>query len=147
MPKLSRCFVRGGILSLAIGLIPGGLILIQKGTGWFPAFWVLLPAHTYLVLIGGMGQFTLGMCYWVLPRLDGGARGHTALAWSSYFLLNSALALIIVHPLLEVWGGTMAATLAFTSAGILQSAAALTFVLHIWPRIRPATTPVPRRLS
>jgi hypothetical protein len=121
-------------------LIPGGLILIQKGTGWFPALWVLLPAHTYLVLIGGMGQLTLGMCYWILPRFDGGvSRGNTTLAWSSYAMLNGALALVIVHPLCEMLGGTLATALVFTGAGILQSGAALTFVLHIWPRIRPAT--------
>jgi len=53
MPILSRCFLRGGLLCLAIGMVPGGLILLQKGTGWFPVLWVLLPAHTYLVLIGG----------------------------------------------------------------------------------------------
>ena len=31
MPTLSRCFLRGGLLCLAIGMIPGGLILLQKG--------------------------------------------------------------------------------------------------------------------
>ena len=56
MPTLSRCFLRGGFLCLALGLLPGGIILLQKGTGWLPFAWVLLPAHTYLVLIGGISQ-------------------------------------------------------------------------------------------
>ena len=106
MPTPSRCFLRGGLLCLAIGMIPGGLILLQKGTGWFPALWVLLPAHIYLVLIGGLSQCTLGVCYWIFPRFDGGAsRGNTTLAWCSYIMLNAALGLVVLHPLLQVLYG------------------------------------------
>jgi hypothetical protein len=145
MPTLSRCFLRGGLLSLAIGTIPGGLILLQKGTGWYPVLWVLLPAHTYLVLIGGLSQCTLGVCYWIFPRFDGGAsRGNTTLAWCSYSTLNAALGLVVVHPVLQVLYGDGAANVAFISAGILQGLAALTFVGHIWPRIRPSATVVRR---
>lgn len=145
MPTLSRCFLRGGFLCLAFGMLPGGLILLQKGTGWLPVAWVLLPAHTYLVLIGGISQLTLGVCYWIFPRFDGGAsRGNTTLAWASYALLNAALALVIFHLPVQVLCGARAANLAFAGAGILQSLAALAFVLHIWPRIR-ASAPTPRR--
>ena len=139
MPILSRCFLRGGLLCLALGMLPGGLILLQKGTGWFPVLWVLLPAHTYLVLIGGLSQCTLGVCYWIFPRFDGGAsRGNTALAWCSYIMLNAALGLVVLHPLLQGLYGDDVAHVAFASAGILQGLAALTFVWHIWPRIRPS---------
>jgi hypothetical protein len=145
MPTLSRCFLRGALLCLAIGMLPGGLILLQKGTGWFPTFWVLLPAHTYLVLIGGMSQFTLGMCYWIFPRFAGGtSRGNTTLAWSSYAMLNVALGLVVLHPLLEWLFGAFVAGLAFACAGALQGGAALAFVLHIWPRIRPSASTLRR---
>lgn len=142
MPTLSQYFLRGGFLCLAIGLIPGGLILLQKGTGWYPSLWVLLPAHTYLVLIGGLSQITLGMMYWILPRVDQ-TRSRSWLAWSSYSMLNAALLLMISHPLWELFGDARATALTFTGAGLLQSGAALTFVLHSWPRIRSATL-VPR---
>ena len=145
MPTLSRCFLRGALLCLAIGMLPGGLILLQKGTGWFPAFWVLLPAHTYLVLIGGISQFTLGICYWIFPRFAGGtSRGNTTLAWFSYAMLNAALGLVVLHPLLEWLFGSPAAGLAFACAGMLQGGAALAFVLHIWPRIRPSASTLRR---
>ena len=145
MPALSRCFLHGGLLCLALGMLPGGIILLQKGTGWLPLAWVLLPAHTYLVLIGGISQFTLGVCYWIFPRFGGGAsRGNTTLAWCSYVMLNAALGLVIFHLPIQVLYGSMAANLAFAGAGILQSLAALAFVLHIWPRIR-ASTPAPQR--
>ena len=146
MPTLSRCFLRGGLLCLALGMLPGGIILLQKGTGWLPLAWVLLPAHTYLVLIGGISQCTLGVCYWIFPRFGRGtSQGHTILAWLSYAMLNAALGLVVFHLPIQVLCGAMAANLAFAGAGILQSLAALACVLHIWPRIR-ASEPTPRRL-
>ena len=145
MPTLSRGFLRVGLLCLAIGMVPGGLILLQKGTGWFPGLWVLLPAHIYLVLIGGLSQCTLGVCYWIFPRFDGGtSRGNTTLAWCSYITLNVALGLVVSHPLLQVLYGDVAANVAFVSAGMLQGLAAFTFVWHIWPRIRPSATAAQR---
>ena len=93
-----------------------------------------------------MTQFTLGMCYWIFPRFDGGvSRGNTTLAWASYWLLNIAIGLVVFHPLFQEFLGPVASGLVFTGAGLLQAAAALTYVLHIWPRIRPAE-PVLRRL-
>ena len=146
MPTLSRYFLRGGLVCLAVGLLLGGLILAQKGTGWLPFAWILLPAHTYLVLIGGISQFTLGVCYWILPRFGGGtSRGNTTLAWFSYVMLNAALGLVIFHLPIQVLFGAAAANAAFAGAGSLQSLAAVAFVLHIWPRIR-ASEPTPRRL-
>jgi len=142
MPTLSRCFLRGGLLCLALGMIPGGMILLQKGTGWLPFAWILLPAHTYLVLIGGISQCTLGICYWIYPRFGGGtSRGNTTLAWCSYALLNTALGLVVFHLPIQVFYGATAANLAFAGAGILQSLAALAFVLHVWPRIRASAPP------
>src|SRR4030095_9346065 len=141
MPTLSRCFLRGGLLCLALGMIPGGLILVQKGTGWVPVFWVLLPAHSYFVLVGGLSPCTLGVFYLIFPPLGGRApRSNTTLAWCSYAMLNAALGLVVLHPLLQVLYGDIAANVAFASAGTLQGLAALTFVWHIWPRMRPSAT-------
>jgi hypothetical protein len=55
-------------------------------------------------------------------------------------MLNAALGLVVLHPLLQGLYGDVAANAAFASAGTLQGLAALTFVWHIWPRIRPSTT-------
>ena len=137
MPKLSRFFLRGGFICLAIGMLAGGLILLQKGTGRFPVLWILLPAHIYLVLVGGVTQSALGVSYWILPRLSGGRhRSVTALAWSSYWALNAAILLVAMHPAIEVVWGPRAAGGAFACGGILQGVAAMAFTLHAWPRIR-----------
>ena len=139
MPRLSRCFLRGGFICLALGMLVGGLILVQKGTGRFPYFWVLLPAHVYLVLVGGVTQCALGVSYWILPRLGvGKGRGNTALAWASYWALNTAILLVALHPAVEIALGMPAAGVAFAGGGLLQVVAAVAFALHAWPRIRPS---------
>ena len=138
MPRLSRFFLRGGFICLTVGMLAGGLILVQKGTGRFPAFWVLLPAHIYLVLVGGVTQCALGVSYWILPRLTGRGRGNTALAWSSYWALNTAILLVALHPAVEAAWGTPAGGATFVCGGILQGVAAAAFALHAWPRIRPS---------
>ena len=136
MPRLSRFFLRGGFICLAVGMLAGGLILVQKGTGRFPFFWVLLPAHIYLVLVGGVTQCALGVSYWVLPRLAGKGRGNTALAWSSYWTLNTAILLVALHPAVEIALGASAAGATFVCGGVLQGLAAAGFALHAWRRIR-----------
>jgi hypothetical protein len=47
---------------------------------------------------------------------------------------------VVLHPLLQELYGDMATNVAFAGAGALQGLAALTFVWHIWPRIRPSAT-------
>lgn len=136
MPRLSRFFLRGGFICLAVGMLAGGLILVQKGTGHFPVLWILLPAHIYLVLVGGVTQCALGVSYWILPRLAGQGRGNTALAWSSYWALNAAILLVALHPAVEVVLGGPAARAAFVFGGLLQGVAAIAFAWHAWPRIR-----------
>jgi hypothetical protein len=145
MPTLSRWFLKGGLVCLGVGALAGALILVHKGTGRFPTLWVLLPAHTYLMVVGGISQCALGVCYWILPRFEGRkSRRATWLAWGSYAMLNGSIVLIACHPLLQVLLGVSAATVAFKGAGVLQGMAALAFVLHIWPRIRPPRL-LPRR--
>ena len=140
MPRLSRFFLRGGFICLAVGMLAGGLILVQKGTGRFPVLWILLPAHIYLVLVGGVTQCALGVSYWILPRLAGKGRGNTASAWSSYWALNAAILLVALHPAVEVTLGRAAASAAFVCGGLLQGVAAIAFAWHAWPRIRASPT-------
>lgn len=141
MPTLSRWFLKGGCVCLAIGALAGTLILVHKGTGRFPTLWILLPAHTYLMVVGGISQCAMGVCYWILPQCEEGKSGGvTWLAWGSYATLNGAIVLIACHPLLQVLLGASAATIAFRGAGMLQGVAALAFVLHIWPCLRPSSS-------
>ena len=111
--------------------------------------WFLKTAMLYFLVsfgLSGVLLMALGVCYWIFPRFGGGAsHGNTTLAWFSYVMLNVALGLVICHLPIQVLYGSMAANLAFAGAGVLQSLAALPFVLHIWPRIRASAASPQRR--
>ncbi len=148
MPRLSCWFIRMALLYLAIGVVPGGLILGAKGfptaLGWA---WMLLSAHIQLLIGGWLIQLALGMAYWILPRLDAGGRGRPGLAWASFGALNAGVGgSAVLLALRPFWAGWWLDWLLVTAA-LLQVVAFAAFVMHAWPRLRavtPVATPRPR---
>lgn len=145
MPRLSCWFIKAAFAHLGVGVALGGLILSAKGLplsfGWA---WALLPAHIQLLAGGWLIQLTLGMAYWILPRLDGGgARGREIWAWTSFWTLNGSVTasalLLLVRPFVE--GRWLASTL--VAAAVAQLLALGTFAFHIWPRLAPVPAPRP----
>jgi hypothetical protein len=139
MPRLSTWFIRAALAHLAVGVALGGLILIAKGLpvtfGWA---WLLLPAHIQLLAGGWLIQLTLGVAYWILPRLNGaGARGRDVWAWTCFWGLNGsvlvAALLLLVRPFINAWW----LTTVLVFAAIAQVVALGTFAFHIWPRLAP----------
>ena len=143
MPRLSCWFVRASLLHLGIGVVLGGFILAAKGfpgaLGWA---WTLLPAHIQLLVGGWMIQLTLGMAYWILPRLSGaGDRGSPGLAWASFGSLNIGVGGAALVLLLRVWWRNDWLDAALIVAAALQVVALLAFARHAWPRVQPITAP------
>jgi hypothetical protein len=146
MPRLSCWFIKAALAHLAVGVTLGGCILIAKGFpltfGWA---WLLLPAHIQLVASGWLIQLTLGVAYWILPRLNGaGARGRDVWVWASFWMLNiSILAstlLLLIRPFVDVtW-----VTVALLISAIAHVFALAAFAFHIWPRLAPLPPLQPR---
>lgn len=130
MPGLVRLYVRTSLVYLAIGGLLGGLLLWNKGPVLSPNMWVLLGAHIALMTWGWLLHLTLGVAYWILPRIAG-ERPHASLAVIAYGSLNGGLLLAALQP----W---FAAAWLSVAAGALQFLAAVVFTAHAWPRIRPA---------
>jgi hypothetical protein len=140
MPRLSCWFIRAALLHLTLGAVFGGLILSAKGMpvvlGWA---WRLLPAHIQLMVGGWLLQLTLGMGYWILPRLNGtGERGRAGWAWASFIALNGGVAGaagvfvlrgVVSSPLMD-------ALLVLAAASQVLALGA--FVTHAWPRVQPS---------
>lgn len=106
-------------------------MLINKGVPLNPYLWRLLPAHIEFLLVGWMGQLALGVAHWIIPRFRGGDFGRPALARLAVVMLNAGILMVGLGPLLS-------APAAVRLLGrALEAAAALTFALYIWPRIRP----------
>lgn len=138
MPRLSCWFIRASLAHLAVGVLFGGLILSAKGLpiplGWA---WLLLQAHIQLLVGGWLLQLTLGVAYWILPRLDGnGTRGRTGAVWFSFYALNigvDAAALLLAARGIYTIPGI---DLLLIPAALLQVAALTAFVYHAWGRAR-----------
>jgi hypothetical protein len=127
MPLLSRFYIRTALIWLVTGTTLGGIILWNKASP-VPGAWQLLTAHITLVTWGWLLQLSLGVAYWILPRL-GVERPRPQLAVVAYALLNGALLIAVGASLLPVaWPGVLVAG--------LQLLALLVFALHAWPRAR-----------
>jgi hypothetical protein len=135
MPLLSRCFIRSALVCLAIGFTLGGLMLSAKGGAVDARVWGWLPMHIALLVNGWLIQLSLGVMYWILPRVHLGDRGRPAWAWSGFVCLQTGLVLALLSGA-SLWVAE-AANL-FAPAIVLQTAGTILFAVHAWPRIRPA---------
>jgi len=140
VPLLTRVYVRTGLIYLAVGALLGGLILWNKGAPAGLNVWRWLAPHISLMTWGWLWHLTLGVAFWILPRFTDPARagratsakrGRVWLAWVAYVCLNASLVLVAATPWLRgPWPNAL--------AGLLQTLAALAFVFHAWPRVRPS---------
>lgn len=129
MPRLSCWFIRSALIHLALGFTFGALLLGNKGMLLHGSVWHLLPAHIEFLLFGWTVQLALGVVFWILPRFYT-RRRHEPLAWLSFALLNIGVWLAGLGPVFAVSSSV-------TRLGRCSEACAvLTFVMHIWPRIK-----------
>lgn len=135
MPLLSRYFIRSALIYFGIGFTIGGLILSAKAGYVDARVWNWLPMHLTLLMVGWLIQLTLGVAYWILPRINLGDRGRQRWAWASFICLQIGLALTLLTGLNQ-WLPAIQAV--FAPALILQAVGVMLFAFHAWPRIRPA---------
>jgi cbb3-type cytochrome oxidase subunit 1 len=136
--------IRSALLHLGAGFLIGALIMWDKGPGGIPAIWRWLPVHIHLVLFGWTVQLAFGVAYWILPRFVQRAaedaqlqqvRGRDALAWASFILLNTSSIAALASILDWQWS--------LPISGLFIALAALAYVLHGWPRVKPFLTDNP----
>jgi len=142
MPRLSVWFVRCALAYLALGFTFGALLLFEKGVPVYPALLRLLPAHIEFVLFGWTVQLAMGIAFWILPRFGDGAmrgqrtrvvgtRGNEKVAWLAFGLLNAGIWLAGMGAALD-----MAPVLPLLGRAC-EAMAAVAFMVHAWPRIKP----------
>ena len=131
MPRLTVWLVRSALCYLAIGVLAGAVLLVNRGV--FLGAWVgrLLPVHIEFLLIGWTLQLALGVAFWILPRFRSGSeRGREGFVWLAYVLLNTGVIAVAVG---QVMGLPPAVPFLGHAAEALGAAA---FSLHAWPRIK-----------
>lgn len=131
MPRLTVWLVRSALCYLAIGVLAGALLMVNRGV--FLGSWVgrLRPVHIEFLLIGWTLQLALGVAFWILPRFRAGSeRGLEGLAWLSYVLVNAG---VLAVALGQAIGLPPAVTLLGHTAEALAAAA---FAMHAWRRVK-----------
>lgn len=128
MPRLTRWFIRAGLLYLLAALV------LRVGLAHDPAGLPagLQPATFHLFVVGWITQLIFGVAHWMFPRASRDRpRGAESLGWAAFALLNAGLLLrLMSEPALLLPGGWLALS------GGLQLAGALCWVLLIWPRVK-----------
>ena len=147
MPTTTRIVVKASILYLILGAALGALLLIN---GWLPlgpAITYVKPAHVQFLVVGWLTQLILGVAWWLFPpmafRLRGqgyphgqAQRGSEPLFWVTFALLNAGVLLYaLAEPLYTRTGAGLFGGLV-ALAGLCLFAAALTFVVNLWGRVR-----------
>jgi hypothetical protein len=128
MPKISIWALRLACFHLAVGLSAGALLLAHKGVAFLPDSGRWFSVHFHTMLFGWTIQLVIGVAYWILPTFGGRSnRGNDALAVAAIVLVNAGT---LVGCFAALFGTT--ATVAFS----MQAAAALSFALHLWPRVK-----------
>jgi hypothetical protein len=132
MPRLSCWFIRASLIYLVIGFTMGALLLFHKGVPVHPLLWQMLLPHIEFLLLGWTLQLAMGVAFSILPRyLHGPGRGNEALAWLAFGLINAGVILAGVG-----WMMGTPSLVPFLGR-LAEAGAALAFVMHAWPRVKP----------
>ncbi|MFN8499995.1 MAG: hypothetical protein U0641_19245 [Anaerolineae bacterium] len=137
MPPLGRLMVRTALVWLLVGFTLGGLVLANKGLGWWPTLWRFRASHAHILLVGWMVQFSVGVAFWILPRLPGGSRGRETLVRLGYIALNAGVACGFLYDLLVASLDASLARFLPLAAGALYVAAFGLLAGQLWPRVLP----------
>lgn len=143
MDRLSSIMLRISLIWLLAGFVIGAAMLTDRA---LPGQWRLwmAPSHAHMLFVGWFIQFVFGVAYWLLPRRRTPERpmGYPErTAYLAVAALNLGLALRVAAEPFERSGHANDGTLALLAvSSMLQVAAILIFVAHLWPRV--ATRPI-----
>lgn len=135
MPLLSRYFIRSSLLCMALGFTIGGLMLAVKGGALDGRLFIWLPVHIVLLVNGWLIQLSIGVAYWIFPRVQLGERGRRSWAWAAFGFFEVGLVLVIASGV-NLWIDSLSAL--FAPGVIFQLVGVGLFGFHAWVRIRSA---------
>lgn len=137
MFTLVRQFIKTAIGFLAVGLVLGGWMIVQRDLlGAAPPEY-LRSAHVHALLAGFGMMMIMGVALWLFPRpARGDMRYRPRLVTIAYWLVTLGTAGRISGEIAHLW--TLARLVAWiiVLAGLTQVAGMLLFFFAMWPRIR-----------
>ena len=138
MHSLVRRFLKTGIGFLALGLVLGVWMMVERELlDRFPSRYVV-SAHTHAILVGFVMMMILGVALWLFPRpAKEDTRYSPRAAEVAYWLVGGGTALRVVAELARAEVSMPWLRGATLMTGLLQVAGILVFFYTMWSRIRP----------
>ena len=137
MPRLTRWFLKAGLLYLVAAAALGGLMLLQSPLALPAWLLVLRPVYLHLFMVGWVTQLIFGIVFWMFPKLTRERpRGSERLGWVVFVMLNAGLLLRAVAEPLTTLRPDVSAGWLLVLAAILQLIACLGFVANTWGRVK-----------
>jgi len=132
MPRITRWFIKSGMIYLFLGIVLAFLSelpFIQSGT-------LLLPVYWHMIVIGWITQIIMGVSIWMFPGRNRG-EGFKAQKWGwfTFIFLNVGLGLRIVSEPLVVSTSAGIWNILLVGSALLQLTAGVTYLIEMWPRI------------
>lgn len=135
MPTAILWYVRTALLYIVVAAALGVWYQLEL---WHPVFGVhpyLIVVHTHLALMGGVIQMIMAVGLWMFPLtapMEQRLSFRPGLAWAIYALFNGGLlARFVVEYLFRSGHGSIYGALTVVT-GLMQLAALLAFVYHLW---------------
>lgn len=142
MPRVVRFFVKTSLIYLALTFVLGAAFTAHRiwtgrdiGRG-------LLLMHVHLGTVGWLAFLVMGVALWMFPLHHGHypeekGRYHRAVAWVTYWLLNTGVLLrILAEPWFWGGGGSPWAGGLLVLSALAQVAAVGLFIATIWVRVK-----------
>lgn len=135
MPTTIQWYVRTALLYLLASATLGVLYQANLWLGWFAWTGYVVTVHAHLALMGGVVQMIMGVALWMFPLtvpIEQRLQFKERLAWTTYVLFNGGLlGRFFVESAFRTEGGDLYGALTVLT-GIVQLAAMLVFVFHLW---------------
>ncbi|XDD46869.1 hypothetical protein AB3N60_01875 [Leptospira sp. WS39.C2] len=131
MPKISRFFIKFGMLYLFIGVILFTLSEIPILQLNIP----LLPIYWHMIALGWISQIIFGVSLWMFPKNKQTiSKNGSRLSWISFISLNLGLVFrFCSEPFLL--NNRELVFIPFIASIVLQVLGVFCFILEIWPRL------------
>ena len=139
MHSLVRRFVKTAIVFLAVGLLIGTRMVVQREIfSTYPTEYDV-SAHTHAILVGFVMMMILGVALWLFPRAErGDQRYDPDLASAAYWLVTVGTAARVVAELARSYSTSYWLRWTVVAASLAQLAGIGVFFFTMWPRIRSA---------
>jgi hypothetical protein len=137
MPKVSRVFIKTGMIHLAVALLLGAVEAAARGGLVDARLMAIWPSYLHVLFIGWLMHLVIGVAHWMFPvSRVGPRRGREGIMIASYVALNVGLiARTVVEPSTQ-WVAPWVRQVGMSGSAIALWLGGLLFVVNTWHRIR-----------